>query len=625
MKSRRTKAAQERFLQIRAAAEQKAGRLLPSPDDLVEQTKEQLIHELRVCRIELDMQNEELLRSKVGAALYHDLVETSQDLIWQCDTDGRFVYLNPAWVTTFGYGIDEMLGRKFSEFQRVDIAERDDKEFSRLIRGGLVKGFETVYVGKTGEDIHLVLNGKRALDEDGNLVGMRGTAYDITGRKRNEDSLRQGEALLNEVGRIAKVGGWVLQVATRQLTWTEEMYRIHAVDPAFKPTFEKAIGFYAPASREILIQAFQRASEQGEPFELELEMVTAAGNPRWVHVIGRADTARGRVSGTFQDITENKKTGEELEAYRRHLELQVDHRTAELGRVNKSLNVEKRALQKANADLKHMQTQFLQTEKMASLGRLASGIAHEINNPIGYISTNLAVLKHYADIIDDMFRLYADLEASVRGLSAAGTSEPLGLVEEYKREADVESMFVDFRKLIEESSRGAALVAKIVTDLRSFAREEKVIQETADIHQIIDATLNISWSQLKYSVEVIKKYGELPPVLCYPRQMEQVFVNLFLNAAHAVGVKGRIIISTCWQDDKVIIEVEDNGCGIRERDLSRIFEPFFTTMEVGEGSGMGLAVVYNIIEKHEGKITVRSQLEQGTVVTIKLPVGGKSQ
>ncbi len=459
-----------------------------TPQDLFILSKEQLI--------------DELIKSRAEAMFYYDFVEASLNLIWQCDLEGRYVYLNAAWEQAFGYKVEEMLGRKFSDFQRPEMAVRCEQEFARLIGGEAVKDFEAVHIGKAGNAIHLVCYARFMTDESGNITGIQGTAYDISGRKKSEA---------------------------------------------------------------------------------------------------------------------------ELEAYRRHLELLVDHRTAELASVNSSLVLEKRSLELANRNLKQMQTYMIQTEKMASLGRLSAGIAHEINNPIGYISTNLSVLRRYTDTIDDMFRFYGQLESAVKACSLAEVCKPLGLVEDFRREVDLAGLFVDLRKLIEESSRGVAQVARIVADLRTFAREEKAAQESADIHALIDATLNITRSNLKYNVEVVKEYGDLPRILCHPRQVEQVFINLLLNAAQAVGEKGRVVIRTSCQKDDVLIEIEDDGSGIPEPDLQHIFEPFFTTREVGQGTGLGLAIVYNIIEKHAGRIMVHSTVGKGTVVTINLPVGGKIQ
>ncbi|MBF0387956.1 MAG: GHKL domain-containing protein [Candidatus Omnitrophica bacterium] len=295
------------------------------------------------------------------------------------------------------------------------------------------------------------------------------------------------------------------------------------------------------------------------------------------------------------------------------------------GGAAQRLKVEKQALEKANQDLRQMQNQLIQTEKMASLGRLAGGIAHEINNPITYINTNLGVLGQYLDTLEDMLKFYAQLEAAARASSADDLAVALGQAEDFRLEADLPGLLADSRKLIQESSWGAEQVSKIVSDLKTFAREEKAEQEHSDLHAILNSTLNITWSNLKYSVEVVKSYGELPRVLCYPWQLEQVFVNLLLNAAQAVGKKGRISLRTFREHDEALIEIEDNGCGIRERDLPRIFEPFFTTREVGQGTGLGLSIVYNIIEKHEGQIMVRSAPGKGTAVIIRLPIGGKSK
>jgi PAS domain S-box-containing protein len=293
-----------------------------------------------------------------------------------------------------------------------------------------------------------------------------------------------------------------------------------------------------------------------------------------------------------RDITERKNADEELRSYREYLEKLVDERTGQL----------------------------VHAEKMASLGQLAAGVAHEINNPITYITSNLSVLKGYVASIMNVMDLYKRLEEERRTLPGAGGSEALLLLEEFREGADLEDILADLRRLIAETDQGAERVKRIVLDLRTFAREDKELPEEVDINSIIDVALSIVWNQLKYNVEVVKECGDVPRIMGYPRQLEQVFINLLVNAAQAITLKGQIVIRTKQEKKHVIVEVIDTGCGIREHELPRIFEPFFTTKEVGKGTGLGLSIAYGIIKKHLGEIAVKSSLGVGTTFTIKLPV-----
>ena len=256
---------------------------------------------------------EEALRA--SESLYHDLVETSQDLIWQCDVEGRYSYLNPAWEEVFGYRVDEMVGRPFSDFQRPEDAERDAQLFERLLRGGSVKGYLTTHSAKDGREIHLVFNAKTVVDSLGNHTGTRGTAYDISERLRIQQALEEREELLAETGRIARVGGWEFDAVTGKGTWTDEVARIHGLDPGDPTSVESALSFYEGECRQRIEAAVQTAVEKGESYELELELVTAAGEHKWVRTIGRPVVEDGKVvkvRGSFQDVTERKRAEADL-------------------------------------------------------------------------------------------------------------------------------------------------------------------------------------------------------------------------------------------------------------------------------------------------------------------------
>jgi signal transduction histidine kinase len=171
-----------------------------------------------------------------------------------------------------------------------------------------------------------------------------------------------------------------------------------------------------------------------------------------------------------------------------------------------------------------------------------------------------------------------------------------------------------------ETEAGVLRVTKIVSDLRVFARQEKEGMELADLNKSLDCALNIVSSEVRYNTTVAKEYGVLPEVLCYPRQMEQVFINLLVNAVQSIDKKGTIVLRTFHRDSNVFIEIEDNGCGIPERDQQRIFDPFFTTKEAGQGTGLGLSIVYNVLQNHQGDVTVKSVVGKGSTFILRVPV-----
>ncbi len=301
-----------------------------------------------------------------------------------------------------------------------------------------------------------------------------------------------------------------------------------------------------------------------------------------------------------------KRSNEQIEVYSLNLEAMVLNRTAEL--------------EKANRELKAAQAQLLQTEKLSSLGQLAAGIAHEINNPIGFINSNLRTMGEYVEDLIHLINKYEVMANAIRERDYDSLSTINKEVERIKKEIKFDFIMEDFEKLIRESKDGAYRVYKIVRDLRGFARADDAERKFVDIHTALDSTLNIVWNELKYKAEVIKDYGDIPDVECLPTQLNQVFVNILINAGQSIKEKGEITIKTYTEGERVFVEISDTGSGIPEENLNKIFDPFFTTKEPGKGTGLGLSIVYGIIKKHNGDIKVKSRLGEGTTFIIELPV-----
>jgi signal transduction histidine kinase len=265
--------------------------------------------------------------------------------------------------------------------------------------------------------------------------------------------------------------------------------------------------------------------------------------------------------------------------------------------------------------LQEAQNQLLQSEKMASIGQLAAGIAHEINNPIGFINSNMGSLKNY---VDKLCALADGVDQAVQSLPAQ--PELSDRIAELKEQADYAFLKEDVADLVRESMDGLKRVRDIVQSLKDFAHIGETDWQLADLHAGIDSTLTIANNEFKYKASVTKEYGKLPSVKCLPSQLNQVFMNLIVNASQAIQTNGVITVRTGYADDWVWVEVGDNGSGIAPDILNRIFDPFFTTKPVGKGTGLGLSLSYSIVVKHGGRIDVASELGQGTRFTVHLPV-----
>jgi len=289
---------------------------------------------------------------------------------------------------------------------------------------------------------------------------------------------------------------------------------------------------------------------------------------------------------------------------------------SERKQLEDTLKREKEEQQILIKELEETRDQLLQSEKMAAIGQLAAGVAHEINNPIGYINSNLSSMQRYLAQLMELVELYQVTE------DVFETRHPdiLQLIQQVRKRIDLEYCKQDIKDLLSESQEGISRVKKIVKDLKDFSHVDESEWQRVDLHKGLESTLNIINNEIKYKAEVRKEYGSLPLVECLASQVNQVFMNLLVNAAHAIEQQGIITISTGQQDNEVWIEIADNGTGIPEDKIKRIFDPFYTTKPVGVGTGLGLSLSYKIIQKHHGHIDLNSIEGQGTSFKVWLPV-----
>jgi PAS domain S-box-containing protein len=319
----------------------------------------------------------------------------------------------------------------------------------------------------------------------------------------------------------------------------------------------------------------------------------------------------GRVFG-YTDITERQRAEQALRESRDQLESRVLERTLALQMANETLEREKERQAELIRKLGEAQNQLLQSEKMASIGVLAAGVAHEINNPVGFVNSNLGSLQRYAQSLLRLLDGYEDAAARL------GDSDRQSLAA-LRHEVDADYLREDLGSLLSESMDGLDRIKRIVQDMKDFSHVGDGDLLMSNLESGLDSTLNVVWNELKYKAEVIKEYGGIAPIECIPSQLNQVFMNLLVNAAHAIPERGRITVRTLQDDAHVTVEVADTGSGIPEEHLDRIFEPFFTTKPVGKGTGLGLSLSYGIVQKHGGRIEVHSVVDQGTTFRVILP------
>ncbi|MEM9602655.1 MAG: ATP-binding protein [Pseudomonadota bacterium] len=354
------------------------------------------------------------------------------------------------------------------------------------------------------------------------------------------------------------------------------------------------------------LKALHRGAQQISEGELEVD----------VPVRGRDEVADVAVAfnAMVGNLRETRKRRDqydrELEELNRTLEDRVARRTLSLQEKNDELS-------DAYETIKSAQAQLLQSEKMASVGQLAAGVAHEINNPVGFINSNLETLRDYIVLYQGLIARYAELAQLDDADARAALAADIATLED---DEDFDFVNDDIRSLLSDSIEGAKRVREIVQGMKNFSHADSTEREWVDVNACVDSALKVAANELKYKCEVITSLADIPAVHCNAGQLNQVVLNLIVNASHAIEERGAITVTTEHQGDAVSIAIADTGTGIEQAHLDKLFEPFFTTKPVGQGTGLGLAIVYGIVTDHGGEISVDSELGRGTTFTIRLPI-----
>lgn len=379
--------------------------------------------------------------------------------------------------------------------------------------------------------------------------------------------------------------------------WSPKLYTLLDQDPdSFWPDFPAFLNLTHAEDRVIVTEIVADAVAGNDEPEMEVRIQAAGGQYRWFRLRARVfrdtDGKAYRMAGSLQDIHERKWAESQL-------------------RQN---NVE---LETLNTQLKSNQNQLIQAEKMSSLGQLAAGVAHEINNPVGFISSNLGTMLEYIEAVSKLIDPL--LDGAATDTDALACAKVRSQVQALLADEDYKFLLEDTQQLLTESIEGTERIAEIVKNLKTFARPDEDSFRSAHINQGLETSLKMVWNRLKYTCEVKKELNDIPLICCNIGRLNQVFMNLLVNASHAIEKDGEINISTEHRDAHVIIEISDNGQGISVENQRRIFDPFFTTKAVGEGTGLGLSISHGIIQDHRGTITVSSTVGQGTTFTIRIP------
>lgn len=531
--------------------------------------------------------------------------------------DGTVFYWNKASEDLYGYSAGEAIGRNLFDLIIPDQCHTEiQQSINTLLSSGTTAPAEELLVQCKDGSTVTVYSSSVVISSNDRPPEIYCVDVDISDRKATENRMREQMSLVEALLQNTAIPIFVIDPEHRVFIWNkacEKLTGVMARDVV--GTNRHWSGFYqeprpcladvildgiAPKDIQSLYPHHSRPEFLEEGLQSESWIKGPNGEP--VYLTFNAALVRdvdGQVIGaveTLQDITARKKAEDALLASRENLRLQHDK------------------LEQVNRDLKQAHVKQLQSEKMASIGQLAAGVAHEINNPIGFVSSNLRSLEKYLARLRE-FILFQDEELARD--ESSGLRETIA---EKRQQLKIDMILEDIGDLLSESRDGVDRVGKIVSDLKGFSRVDEAEHKLTDVRECLESSINIVWNEIKYKATLSRDFAEVPDILCYPGQLNQVFVNLLINAAQSIDEQGIITVKTFTSEGYVYVQISDSGCGISEDNCKRIFDPFFTTKEVGKGTGLGLSISYDIIKKHQGEISVDSLLNEGTTFTLKLPI-----
>ncbi|BCB26789.1 hypothetical protein SKTS_16750 [Sulfurimicrobium lacus] len=527
----------------------------------------------------------------------------------------QIIMANRVTAQKLGYSEEKLLAMTITDIE----SSLQDVFYWEDVRSGQyldIEGHEGLYQCADGSML-TVTKSVRVVDHDGSPL-LLVQAKDMQNERKVEDALEQTlsqlRATLESTGNGILVVDWQGRIASMNHLFST-MWAIP--EDLLEERNDVAILEFM-AGHVVEVDAFRSRLlaivDRGETEDLfrlrDGRVFECKSRPQYLgeHIVGR-------VFG-FDDITERTRAEEALRESRDKLEERVRARTADLQTANAALLADKVRQEELIKKLEEAHNQLLQSEKMASIGQLAAGVAHEINNPIGFVNSNLGTLQRYVDNLLKLLGAYEKIEGAL-------ADDIRQDIRRLKGEVDAAFLREDIGNLLTESLDGMQRVKRIVQDLKDFSHVDKSELEWANLEVGLDSTLNVVWNELKYKAKVVKEYGGIPQIQCIPSQLNQVFMNLLINAAHAIEDQGQITIRTGHDEKNVWVEVHDTGQGIKPEHLERIFDPFFTTKPVGKGTGLGLSLSYGIVHKHGGHIEVKSEVGKGSVFRVVLPISSQ--
>ncbi|MBN1207218.1 MAG: PAS domain-containing protein [Myxococcaceae bacterium] len=521
-------------------------------------------------------------------------LESVDDAVWDWDVRTGVITASPRWLTMLGY---EPMMKPTLAFWREQLCHPEDLPEAERRLAEHMEGRSPRYElehrlrHKDGSWVWVLGRSKVVeWDEQGRPLRVVGTNVDITSRKRAEEQLQAFIQAIPDMLFRVRLDGTCLAFKESLLD-----------PPAMRPEF--FIGknvFELPLPEHLLTHlraALQRVTQDSslEIFEYSLE--NTFGLQQY--------EARVVPSGPDEGlcIVRNITVRKALEEQRRRQQERLEERVRE-----------------ATRELEARQAQLIQSEKLASLGQMAASIAHELNNPVGYVSSNIATLDGYISLLRRLLELHLEAARLLGGEAPPHVAEVLERARALREEERLEEVLQDMDDLLADSREGTLRIREFIQDLKTFVREETGTPQAVDLNKMVPVTLRMLRHELKHKCQVRLDFGPLPLLRCLPTQINQVLMNLLMNASQAIELRGEIHISTRREGNEVLVRIRDTGRGMSPETQAKLFTPFFTTKPPGQGTGLGLSICYAIIARHKGRIEVESELGKGTTFIVRLPL-----
>ncbi|MBU0507365.1 PAS domain S-box protein [bacterium] len=582
--------------------------------------------EARIGELENTLQAQHSVERELRAELaqFRSLVELATDGIILVNEDERFLYANVAAHSLLGVAEGELIGKAIDEYLN-EAGRATIREGTARRLAGISDSYE-VSLQRLGGGECVIRIAASPIMEDNRFVGAVGVLADVTREKEAEQALRESERKYRTVVDSVGLGVAVISSDMRLLTMNKRMLewfptRNLTDQPyCYQVLCDPPREFICPdcATHRTLLSGCSQES---------LSTKSKGDVERCFRVVSSPVTdGDGRVIAAVQimdDVTARIRAENAQKEYAGQLEALWNEQarlSSELAESLEQLAVSKEETEQALRKLQGAQASIVHAEKMASVGVLAAGIAHEINNPIGFISSNLRELANYTTKIRNYLGWVSELEQSIAAEDYETATRIRTELSSLRQTLKLEFVLEDLLELVKDSLEGTDEIETIVRALKLYSREDDDVPMLVDVCDAIENSIRVVWNQIKYKAQVVRDYKDAPPILGHLGALQQVFSNLLTNAAQAIPEQGEIRISVHQQKDRVIVHVSDNGAGIASNHLGRIFEPFFTTKDVGQGTGLGLSIVYDIVQKHGGDIKVESQLGKGTTFMLCFPV-----